>query len=476
MNSKKLLRLLCFFSLAAMPMQSRALDVDDQKMGIGAAIVVCGAGIWWLYSWYKQEIPNEELADQAQSLYEAVHSKHSSITFLYRPGILEHTTEIQLNGLVGHSDIGRLKDVAKDLPQLDRKIKLLDQRRKKDEKDGKSEDEVLVKCYNELENLRGKLRIMAIFWKEHVSFFALHRFLGELSSRYAQVRGYSVSELFDFCIRKEDDSLNSLSQFISNLKRDVSILRDKADICEKYPMLFGQAAGLIEELNQIEQNMQALSHFLRLEKEFKRFDVFAQKLSFQNPQDLTAKVKGVYAGKQQYPFTYVAQEANAALSSLENRRNAVTGCSVLFDYQDSFSPRAYDLLKRVDDLTTFLTTLRDTVVSLDEYAKDHKIHRKDKQHEKELALERERIRKEDERKKEELRIEKERVATEEKRVKVEQNKVNVQREKALREQQTEVYKADQKVREAALARDKAQKEKEIQELKTREAVVNAQAV
>ncbi len=465
MNNKKLLRVLCFFSLA-LSMQSRAID-NRQKIGLGAAIVVCGAGIWWLYN-YNQEISNEELAERAQSLYDAVHNKHSSITFLYKPGVLEKASEIQLNGLVRHKDIGRLKDVAKDLPQLNRMMRSLRQRMKKDEKDGKSVDEVLVKRYEELENLRGKLRIMANFWKEHASFFALHRFLGELSSRYAQVRTGSVSGLFDFCIHKEADSLNSLSQLISNLKRDVSILRDKADVCERYPMLFGQAGGLIKELNQIEQNMQALICFFKLENEFNRFDAFAQKLSFQDSQDLVAKVKGVYAGKQKYPFTHVAEEANTALSALENRRNAVTGFAVLFAQNDSFSARAYDLLKRADDLTAFLTVLRDKVVSLDEYEKDGKKHRKDKQHEKELVLERERIRKEDERKKEALRIEKKRVAAEEKRVQVEYEKV-------LREQQTEVYKADQKVREAALARDKTQKEKEIQELKMREAVVNAQA-
>lgn len=472
MNSKNLLRLLCLLLLAALPTQSRA--EIDQRVWIGGGVLGVVAGMWGLYNWYNQEISNEELADQAQNLYDAVHNKHSSITFLYRPGILEHTSEIQLNELVGHKDIGRLNGVAKDLPQLNRMIRLLNKRMKKDEKEGKPEDGVLVKCYKELAILRGKLRIMAIFWKEHASFFALHRFLAELSSQYAQVRGGLVSELFDFSTRNGSDSLDFLSQFLSDIKRDVSILRDKADVCEKYPMLFGQAAGLIEELNQIEENMQALICFFKLEIEFNKFDAFAQKLSFQDPQNLIAKVKGVYAGKQQYPFAYVAQEANAALSSLENRRNAVTGYAVLFDHEDSFSPRAYDLLKRVDDLTAFLIALRDTVVSLDEYAKDCKIHRKDKQHEKELALERERIRKEDERKKEALRIEKERVAAEKKRVKVEQDKVNAQREKALRKQQSEVYKADQKVREAALARDKAQKEKEIQELKTREEVAKAQ--
>ncbi len=445
MNSKKLLQLLCFFSFAGVPMQSRALD--NQKIGIGAVILGCGAGIWCFYNWYNQEISNQELADQAQRLYDAVHNKHSSITFLYKLGILEHTSEIQLNELTGHKDIGRLKDVAKDLPQLNRKIQLLRQRMEKDEKDGKSEDERLVKCYKELVNLREKLKIMTIFWKEHASFFILHRFLGELSSQYVQVRSCLVSELFDFCTRNGTDSLSHL---LLSIKRDVTILRDKADVCEKYPMLFGHAAGLIEELNQIEQNAEALTRFFRLEKEFKRFDAFAQKLSFQYSQDLVAKVKGVYAGKQQYPFAYVAQEANAALSSLDNRRNAVTGYAVLFDYEDSFSPRAYDLLKRVDDLTAFLTVLRDTVVSLDEYAKDCKIHRKDKQHEKELALERERIRKEDERKKEKLCVEKERVAAEKKRVQVEQDKVNAEREKTLREQQTELYKADQKVREAII--------------------------
>ena len=454
-------------------MQSRALD--NQKIGLGVIIVGCGAGIWWLYNWYNQGISNEELADQAQSLYDAVHNKHSSITLLYKLGILEHTTEIQLYELVGHTDNGRFKEVAKDLPQLHRMIQFLNRRIKNDEKDGKSEDEALVKCYKELVNLRKKLRIMANFWKEHVSFFTLHRFLGKLSSQYAQMRKSSVSELFDFCAGNEGDVLDRLSRLISNINRDVSILRDKANVCEKYPLLFGQAAALIEELNQIEQNMQALIRFFRLENEFNRFDPFAKSLSFQNPQDLVAKIKGVYAGKQHYPFTYVAQEANAGLSSLENRRNAVTGYAVLFDHEDSFSSRAYDLLKRVDDLTIFLTVLRDTAVSLDEYEKDGKKQRKATQQEKELALERERIGKEDERKKEEMRIEKERVAAEEKRVKVEQNKVNAQREKALREQQTELYKADQKVREAALDRDKAQKEKEMQELKTQEAIAKAQA-
>ncbi len=458
MKKTKIFSLLLAFSLLITPLPSRAATINQKLAAAATAVGVSCVALYGLYKWYFAEISNTELCEQGKRLYEALHGKHTSIALLYR-SLSTEMNEVQLYELVNHKDLPRLKDVSKDLPQLNSMIMLFSARLKKESNEGNLTDFALEKQCNELKSLRDALKRVADFWKTHACFYELHYTVSDVSSQYSSVRSGLVSELFDYYAKRGEKAFDKLAP---QLEQDVRILSDKAASCESYSVLFSNTQSLIGELELIQESAAALKAFLALEKEFQRYDGFAKKLSFRDFQELPAKVKGVYAGKQDHPFEYVAREANKALSALESDRNAVIASPSLFNQEDPFSQRVYDLLGRVEELSLFLTTLREQVVSLPEYDYDMRVRRKDKQYAKEVALEQERIRKEDERKKEELRLEKEWAERSER---IEQEKIDALREKAVREQMAKKYEADKKLEQGRLLNEVTQKEKEIQELK-----------
>ncbi len=409
MSHKKLLSLLCIFSLAITQKVESHSWSSTEMVGVGAAAVITVAASVSFYRWYFKEASNEELCDHAQSLYEAVSEKYGSMALLYNPKLLKIglNQEGELFDLAGHRDLPRVPDVLRDLPQLGRRIDMLTKRIKRDREKGAIDDDELIKVKEQLVGLHSKLQVMADFWTEHKVFFELHSVLSELARKYGELR--TVSQLYDFYTSHNMQALNQLEKQVNG-----RIVGLASKVGVRYVMLAHQAAVWLDDLKQIQRNIVALRTFVQLEKTFTELDAFARQVSFSTPDELAAKIKAVYS-EQEYPFKYVAQKANAAITSLEKSRVAMDQQAILFNTEDSFCPRAVDLLKRSGDLATFLPSLRDTVTSLPGYETDVRRQRKDKKHAQQVALEQQRIQAEKEQEQEKLRLEQERIDAEKER-------------------------------------------------------------